>query len=122
MGRDSPLGMNTSSYRLDPSDLASYTEKKCFFGRLEDFWNNGRAVGVLDSAWEQHTFMDGQASPRGNEEEGCALVAAGCPETAWCTPQPDSGPSHSTSQCGTGSAAVMPKKKTQLWEAQETRS
>ena len=70
MGRDSPLGMNTSSYRLDPSDLASYTEKKCFFGRLEDFWNNGRAVGVLDSAWEQHTFMDGQASPRGNEEEG----------------------------------------------------
>ena len=79
-------------------------------------------MGILDSDWEEHTFMDGQASPRSNEEDGCALVATGCPETTWCTLQPDSGPAHSISQCGTGSAAVMPKKKTQPWDAQVIRS
>lgn len=50
MGRDSALGMNTSSYRLDPSDLAPYTEKKGFFGRLEDGWGKLKGVGILDSA------------------------------------------------------------------------
>ena len=38
MGRDSPWGVSTSSYRLDPLRLGVLQRRMCF-GRLEDCWD-----------------------------------------------------------------------------------